>query len=184
MARHQLRRAGEPVHVEPRALDLLRHLIEHRDRVVPKNELLDEVWGDRFVSEAALTTARCVSETDRRAARFRSRSDSCQGSVSRSSSAASGRSASWMAMTGHLGCTATTTPPLQRGRLPQGTHSSLMARHHEVAGFPYAFADRYMSANISAGNSAPRCSARNANTLPAGIRSRHVSPHIPARPSR
>ncbi|MGQ4388722.1 alpha/beta fold hydrolase [Streptomyces sp. SAS_270] len=57
MARHQLRRAGESVHVEPRALDLLRHLVEHRDRVVPKSELLDEVWGDRFVSEAALTTA-------------------------------------------------------------------------------------------------------------------------------
>lgn len=56
-ARHQLRRAGETVHVEPRALDLLRHLVEHRDRVVPKNELLDEVWENRFVSEAALTTA-------------------------------------------------------------------------------------------------------------------------------
>lgn len=56
-ARHQLLRAGEPVHVEPRALDLLCHLVEHRDRVVPKSELLDEVWGDRFVSEAALTTA-------------------------------------------------------------------------------------------------------------------------------
>lgn len=52
----QLRRDGEPVHVEPRPLDLLRHLIENRDRVVPKNELLDSVWGDRFVSEAALTT--------------------------------------------------------------------------------------------------------------------------------
>ncbi|MGW3649445.1 alpha/beta fold hydrolase [Streptomyces sp. NPDC000878] len=57
LARHQLRRAGDPVHVEPRALDLLSHLVEHRDRVVSKNELLDEVWGDRFVSEAALTTA-------------------------------------------------------------------------------------------------------------------------------
>ncbi|MFG2307208.1 alpha/beta fold hydrolase [Streptomyces sp. NPDC048566] len=56
-ARHQLRRSGQPVHVEPRALGLLRHLVEHRDRVVPKDELLDEVWGDRFVSEAALTTA-------------------------------------------------------------------------------------------------------------------------------
>ena len=54
--RHQLRRSGEPVHVEPRALDLLCHLVEHRDRVVTKNELLDQVWGDRFVSEAALTT--------------------------------------------------------------------------------------------------------------------------------
>ena len=57
VAGHQLRRGGEPVHVEPRALDLLCHLVAHRDRVVPKNELLDEVWGDRFVSEAALTTA-------------------------------------------------------------------------------------------------------------------------------
>ncbi|MEV1067052.1 alpha/beta fold hydrolase [Streptomyces sp. NPDC050263] len=56
-ARQQLRRSGEPVHVEPRALDLLCHLVERRDRVVPKNELLDEVWGDRFVSEAAITTA-------------------------------------------------------------------------------------------------------------------------------
>ncbi len=56
-ARQQLRRAGRPVHVEPRALGLLCHLVEHRERVVPKGELLDEVWGDRFVSEAALTTA-------------------------------------------------------------------------------------------------------------------------------
>ncbi|WP_338897061.1 alpha/beta fold hydrolase [Streptomyces sp. TG1A-60] len=56
-ARRQLHRTGEPVHVEPRALDLLCLLVEHRDRVVPKSELLDEVWGDRFVSEAALTTA-------------------------------------------------------------------------------------------------------------------------------
>ncbi|MFS8102143.1 alpha/beta fold hydrolase [Lentzea alba] len=57
IAGHQLCRAGELVHVEPRAFDLLCHLVTHRDRVVPKNELLDVVWGDRFVSEAALTTA-------------------------------------------------------------------------------------------------------------------------------
>jgi predicted ATPase len=35
---------------------VLCHLIEHRHRVVPKHELLDEIWGDRFVSESALTT--------------------------------------------------------------------------------------------------------------------------------
>lgn len=57
VAGHRLRRGDKPVHVEPRAFDLLCHLVAHRDRVVPKNELLDEVWGDRFVSEAALTTA-------------------------------------------------------------------------------------------------------------------------------
>jgi len=57
IARHLLSRGGEPIHVEPRAFDLLCHLVVHRDRVVPKNELLDEVWGNRFVTEAALTTA-------------------------------------------------------------------------------------------------------------------------------
>jgi pimeloyl-ACP methyl ester carboxylesterase len=36
--------------------DVLVHLIEHRDRVVSKHELLDEIWGDRFVSESALAT--------------------------------------------------------------------------------------------------------------------------------
>ncbi len=35
---------------------MLRHLVEHADRVVPKTELLDAVWGDRFVSESALTS--------------------------------------------------------------------------------------------------------------------------------
>ena len=32
------------------------HLIRHRDRVVTKVELLDTVWGDRFVSESALAS--------------------------------------------------------------------------------------------------------------------------------
>ncbi len=52
----ELRRAGSPVHLEPQAFDLLAYLIEHRDRVVPKHELLDRVWGHNFLSEANLTT--------------------------------------------------------------------------------------------------------------------------------
>lgn len=47
---------GQPVAVEPQVFDVLAHLVTHRDRVVPKTELLDEVWGDRFVSESALTS--------------------------------------------------------------------------------------------------------------------------------
>lgn len=47
---------GETQHLEPQAFDLLAYLIEHGDRVVPKEELLDQVWGDQFVSESALTT--------------------------------------------------------------------------------------------------------------------------------
>jgi len=52
----EVRRAGASVHLEPQAFDLLVHLIEHRHRVVTKNDLLDGVWGSRFVSEANLTT--------------------------------------------------------------------------------------------------------------------------------
>jgi pimeloyl-ACP methyl ester carboxylesterase len=51
-----LRRDGEVVHVEPQVFDVLRVLIENRERVVPKDEILDEVWGSRFVSESALTS--------------------------------------------------------------------------------------------------------------------------------
>src|SRR5262245_26423705 len=52
----ELRRGGDVVHVEPQVFALLAHLIEHRDRVVTKSELLDAVWGNRFVSESALTS--------------------------------------------------------------------------------------------------------------------------------
>src|ERR1044072_2570899 len=54
--RFELRRDGAPVHLEPQVFTLLTHIIEHRDRVVAKTELLDAVWGGRFVSESALTT--------------------------------------------------------------------------------------------------------------------------------
>ena len=54
--RFELRYRGEPRHLEPQVFDVLRYLVEHRDRVVSKEELLDNVWGDRFVSESALTS--------------------------------------------------------------------------------------------------------------------------------
>jgi DNA-binding winged helix-turn-helix (wHTH) protein len=53
---YELRLAGRRVPLEPRAFDVLLHLVSHRDRVVSKEDLLDSVWGDRFVSEAAVTT--------------------------------------------------------------------------------------------------------------------------------
>ena len=53
----QLRRSGQVVHLEPAVLNLLVYLIEHRDRLVPKQELMDTVWGDTVVSEAALSKA-------------------------------------------------------------------------------------------------------------------------------
>lgn len=56
VARRELHRGGVPVHLEPQAFDLLVYLIEHRDQVVPKVELLDGVWGHGFLSESNLTT--------------------------------------------------------------------------------------------------------------------------------
>jgi pimeloyl-ACP methyl ester carboxylesterase/DNA-binding winged helix-turn-helix (wHTH) protein len=54
--RFALRRGDEIVHVEPQVFDVLAYLVEQRDRVVKKTELLDAIWGDRFVSESALTS--------------------------------------------------------------------------------------------------------------------------------
>src|SRR5262245_23083772 len=48
---------GERVPLEPKALDVLRHLITNRDRLVTKDELLDSVWKDTFVTPNALTRA-------------------------------------------------------------------------------------------------------------------------------
>ncbi len=54
VARYELRRGGEVIHVQPQVFGVLRYLLEHRDRVVPREELLDAVWGDRFVSDSTL----------------------------------------------------------------------------------------------------------------------------------
>ncbi len=51
-----LRRGGEEIRVEPQVFDVLAYLVKHRGAVVRKEELLDAIWGDRFVSESALTT--------------------------------------------------------------------------------------------------------------------------------
>ena len=56
VARHELRRAGAILHIEPQVFDLLVHLVSHRDRIVSKDELFDAVWQGRIVSEATLSS--------------------------------------------------------------------------------------------------------------------------------
>lgn len=56
LSRYELRGRGAVVPIEPQVFDVLAYLIQHCDRVVTKEELLDNVWGDRFVSESALTS--------------------------------------------------------------------------------------------------------------------------------
>ena len=45
---------GVAQHIEPRAFDALVHLIEHRDRIVTKHELLRSVWGRVEVSDSVV----------------------------------------------------------------------------------------------------------------------------------
>jgi TolB-like protein/cytochrome c-type biogenesis protein CcmH/NrfG len=54
--RRELRRRTRPVAVEPQVFDLLVHLVENRDRVVSKDDLIASVWGGRIVSDSTLTT--------------------------------------------------------------------------------------------------------------------------------
>jgi TolB-like protein/DNA-binding winged helix-turn-helix (wHTH) protein/lipoprotein NlpI len=51
----RLLRAGQPVSLAPKAFDTLLALIERRDRVVDKAELMRLVWPDSFVEEANLS---------------------------------------------------------------------------------------------------------------------------------
>jgi predicted ATPase/DNA-binding winged helix-turn-helix (wHTH) protein len=53
----ELRQNGELVRIDRKVFDLLRYLIEHRERVVDKHELLQHVWGGEVVVEAVVTTA-------------------------------------------------------------------------------------------------------------------------------
>lgn len=53
----RLSSGGAPVQLEPKVLRLLLCLIENRNRLVRKQELLDKVWPDAAVTENALTRA-------------------------------------------------------------------------------------------------------------------------------
>src|SRR4051812_43557599 len=54
--RRELRRRDELIALEPQVFDLLSYLVQHRDRVVSKDDLFTAVWNGRIVSESALTT--------------------------------------------------------------------------------------------------------------------------------
>ena len=45
----------EPVPLNRKTFDLLLYLIDHRDRLVTKDELLEKLWPDQFVEESNLT---------------------------------------------------------------------------------------------------------------------------------
>jgi TolB-like protein len=52
----ELTRAGEAIAVEPQVFDLLIYLLENRNRVVSKDDLMETIWDGRIVSESTLTS--------------------------------------------------------------------------------------------------------------------------------
>ena len=58
-ASRELRHGPHRLALEPKVFQVLLYLLEHRDRLVPKAELLEQCWPETFVSESALT--RCLA---------------------------------------------------------------------------------------------------------------------------
>lgn len=52
----QLLVGGKPVHVSPKAFELLEVLLESRPRALSKSEIHEKLWPDTFVSDGTLTS--------------------------------------------------------------------------------------------------------------------------------
>ncbi len=74
LGRFELRASGEPCPVEPQVFSLLAFLVEHRDRLVSRDEILEKVWDGRIVSDSAVSSrvksARKALGDDGRTQRF------------------------------------------------------------------------------------------------------------------
>ena len=49
-------RGGMATHVEPQVFDLIAYLAQNRLRLVSYDEIVEQVWNGRAVSDAAITT--------------------------------------------------------------------------------------------------------------------------------
>lgn len=56
LARVEVREHGQPRPVEPQVFALLAFLLEHRERLVSREEIFEKVWDGRFVSDSALSS--------------------------------------------------------------------------------------------------------------------------------
>lgn len=55
-ARFELRRDGVAQPMEPQVFDVLAFLVANHDRVVTKDEILDRVWPERYVTDSVLSS--------------------------------------------------------------------------------------------------------------------------------
>ena len=60
---YSLYHAGQPIHLRPKVFQVLTYLLHHRDRVVSKQELCEQVWPEQFISDTTLEgTIRAVRQ--------------------------------------------------------------------------------------------------------------------------
>ena len=63
IGRASLLRAGQEIRLRPKVFDALRYLIENRGRIVPKEELIENLWPEAFVTDDSLV--QCMVELRR-----------------------------------------------------------------------------------------------------------------------
>ena len=56
MGKVELRAGGEPCPVEPQVFALIAFLVENRERLVSRDELIERIWDGRVVSDAAVSS--------------------------------------------------------------------------------------------------------------------------------
>src|SRR5262249_49634032 len=61
--RCELHRAGHLVNVRPKVFQVLAYLLAHRDRIIHKQELREQLWPGQFVSDVTLDA--CMAEARR-----------------------------------------------------------------------------------------------------------------------
>jgi DNA-binding winged helix-turn-helix (wHTH) protein len=57
---YELRYVGRSIKIEPQVLKVLTYLVQHRDRVISRQELLEKLWSNPYVVDEAL--GRCIRE--------------------------------------------------------------------------------------------------------------------------
>jgi DNA-binding winged helix-turn-helix (wHTH) protein len=60
LARGCLLRGGEPMHLRPQSYEVLEYLTEHRERLISKDRLIEDVWRVRAVTDGS--HGKCIEE--------------------------------------------------------------------------------------------------------------------------
>ena len=60
LARGCLLRGGQPVHLRPQSYEVLKYLVENKGRLISKDQLIEEVWEGRAVTDGSL--GKCIED--------------------------------------------------------------------------------------------------------------------------